>query len=158
LVFLVGRMVEGLAPGFGGLALVAFGLGTLVGLFGVANFGHVPCAALALGAFALAWKRLPLGAGVLYGAGRPGGDQAALILVILGVYVALADRRSVLRYGVGLVPGLALLGAYNWAAFGAPWHFSYDYIANFYAEQQETGFFGIGLPHVHSIYEVFAGN
>jgi hypothetical protein len=157
-VFLVGRIVEGLAPGYGPLAIVAFGLGTLVSLFASGNFSHVPAAALGLGAFALAWNRRPLAAGVLASAAALVEYQAALVIAILGVYVLVAGVRPAVRYVVGLVPGLALLAAYNWAAFGAPWHFSYDYVANVFTEQQQTGFFGIGAPHVHAIYEVFTGN
>ena len=38
------------------------------------------------------------------------------------------------------------LGAYDWAAFGSPFHLSYRYVANAYTESQHHGFFGIGVP------------
>ena len=51
--FMVGRVSEGLAPGFGGIALVAFALGTLVAPFAAVSYAHVPAAALAFAAFLL---------------------------------------------------------------------------------------------------------
>ena len=80
-----------------------------------------------------------------------------MIVVVIGAYVALRGWRPLMAFLSGLVPGAVLLGAYNWAAFGAPWHLSYGYVANLYAEAQKTGFFGIGLPHRFGITEVFAG-
>ena len=56
LVFLIGRLAEGLAPGYGGLALVSFRLGTLVAPFAAVNFAELPLAAFGFGAFLLAWK------------------------------------------------------------------------------------------------------
>ena len=53
---------------------------------------------------------------------------------------------------------LTLLGAYDWAAFGSPFHLSYRYVANQYAESQNAGFFGIGIPGGHAAEQVFAGS
>ena len=55
------------------------------------------------------------------------------------------------------MPGLLVLAAYDWWAFGAPWRLSYRYVANVYASEQARGLFGIGLPHRYGSYEVFAG-
>src|SRR5204863_3700777 len=57
----------------------------------------------------------------------------------------------------GALPGAAVLLAYNAAAFGAPWHLSYRYIANGYVFQQNEGLFGVGVPTAYSTYQVFAG-
>src|SRR5262249_12616405 len=58
----------------------------------------------------------------------------------------------------GVLPAAVLLGAYDWAAFGAPWRLSYRYLDNvFYATSQKTGFFGIGTPHVFQAVEGLAG-
>jgi hypothetical protein len=154
-VFLVGRIGEGLAPGRGAGALVAFGLGTIVAPLAATSFSHDSAATLALGAFALAWRRQPLLAGLVSGAALLVEYQTAAILVILGAYLALTSGRAVGRYAAGVLPGVALLLIYNALAFGSPFHLSYRYVA---LKQQATGFFGIGLPHLHSTYLVLIGS
>jgi len=154
---LVGRVAEGLAAGCGGAALVAFALGTLIAGLAAANFGHVTAAALAFGAFLLAWRRRPLPAGLLAGAAVLVEYQATVVLAIVGVYVALRGWRPLAAYVAGAVPGIALLLAYDQLAFGAPWHLSYKYVANSYVLEQEKGFFGVGVPRLFSSYEVFSG-
>src|SRR5262249_58850797 len=69
LAFVIGRVSEGLAPGFGSIALVTFALGTLMAPFAAMNFDQVPAAALGFGAFLFAWRRQPLAAGLLAGTG-----------------------------------------------------------------------------------------
>ncbi len=56
-----------------------------------------------------------------------------------------------------LLPGIALLALYDWAAFGAPWHPSYRYVDNFFAGRQASGLFGLAAPHLLQTFEVFAG-
>ena len=56
------------------------------------------------------------------------------------------------------VPPLALLGAYDWAAFGSPFHLSYRYVANRFASDQVSGFFGIHVPPLHGIHLVLTGD
>jgi hypothetical protein len=70
----------------------------------------------------------------------------------------LAGARPLLRFAAGAVPPLVLLGAYDWAAFGSPFHLSYRYVANKYASDQARGFFGISVPGHHGIDEVFLGD
>ncbi len=132
-LFLIGRVSEGLAPGFGGLALVTAGLGTFMGPFAVSNFDHVPVGALALGSFLLAWRGRTLAAGLLAGVALACEYEAALIAIVLGGYIAFQPGRALLRYLAGVVPGALLLAVYDWLAFGAPWHSSYPYVAHEYA-------------------------
>ncbi len=155
--FLVGRISEGLAPGYGGVSLVAFGLGTLFAPLAVANFEHVTAGTLGLATFALAWRRRPLLAGLAGGLALLVAYEAALIVLVVGAYVALQGARALVNYACGLLPGAALLSAYNWLAFGEPWHFSYSYVDGETATDQASGFFGIHLPYLHAIREVFAG-
>jgi hypothetical protein len=155
--FMLGRVAEGLAPGCGGATLVAFALGTLATPFAAANFGNVCAGALGFGAFLLAWTRRDALAGLLAGAAVLVEYQAAGIAVIVGAYVAVRGLARLGRYVAGAVPGIAILLAYNAAAFGAPWHFSYRYLANGFVFQQNEGVFGVGLPKAYSTYEVFAG-
>ena len=156
--FMVGRVSEGLAPGFGGITLVTFALGTLVAPLGVIMFDQVPAAALGFGAFLLAWRGRPLLAGLLGGAALLVEYETGLILLVVACYLAFEGWRTVRDFLVGLVPGAVLLGAYDQAAFGAPWHLSYHYLGSVYARAQTTGFFGTGAPHVFGIDQVFAGS
>src|SRR5262249_40968907 len=156
--FLVGRVSEGVAPGFGGISLVTFAVGTLVAPLGAVMFEHVPAATLAFAAFLLAWTRRPLLAGLLGGAALLVEYETGLILAVLACYIALVvGWRPLAAFVGGLVPGVVLLGAYDEAAFGAPWHLSYRYIGNVLAEEQSSGFFAIGAPHLFGT-QVFAGS
>ncbi len=156
--FLLGRISEGLAPGYGAPALVAYGLGTLVAPLAAANFEHVTAGTLGLVAFALTWRRRPLLGGLAAGAALLVAYEAALIVAILGAYVALQGGFALFNYIRGVLPGAALLWTYNWLAFGAPWRFSYRYIDGASAGDQAAGFFGIHLPYAHAVREVFAGS
>jgi hypothetical protein len=158
LAFLVGRVSEGIAPGWGGPALVTFALGTLVSPLAPSCFSHVMAGAFGFGAFVLAWRRSDLLAGLLAGMGILVEYQAGLIAVVVGLYVLLRGLASFGRYVAGAVPALVLLAAYDWAAFGSPFHLSYRYIANDYSAEQKSGFFGIGIPHAHSVREIFIGD
>jgi hypothetical protein len=156
--FLVGRVSEGLAPGYGAVSLVTYAVGTLAAPFAVANFDHVPAGALDIGAFLLAWARRPALAGLVAGAALLTEYESGAVLVLVGIYVALQGVRALARYALGVVPGLLALGAYDWAAFGAPWHLSYRYLDNEYATRQSAGFFGIHVPHAHSAWLVVGGS
>ena len=155
-LFLLGRLSEGLAPGYGGAAIVAYGLGTLVAPLAGANFEHVTAGTLGLAAFALAWSRRPLLAGLVAGAALLVAYDAAIILAVVGVYVLAQGGFAFLKYVYGILPGAALLWTYNWLAFGAPWHMSYTYKVGEAAEGQTTGFFGVHVPYLHAIRLVFA--
>jgi hypothetical protein len=154
---LIGRIAEGLEPGWGGAALVTFAAGTLMSSLAVDNFDAVPAAALGFGAFLLAWRGKSALAGLLAGIGIVVEYQVLLVALPLGGYIALAGGRRFLRYVLGAVPGLALLGAYDWVAFGSPWHLSYRYVAPRFASQQAGGFFGIHAPRWHAIRIVLLG-
>jgi hypothetical protein len=156
-VFLVGRISEGLAPGYGGAAIVALGLGTMLAPLAVAGFSHVLVACLSFVAFVLAWRRFPLAAGAAAGAALTAEYDAAAILVVLACYTALQGRTPLLRFAAGAVPGVALLAAYDWAAFGAPWHTPLDYTTRF-SEGEKLGLFGIKLPYLHAVRLVFVGD
>jgi hypothetical protein len=82
-------------------------------------------------------------------------DSAAVLLVLLG-YTALQGRRPASRFLVGAAPGVALLSAYDWAAFGAPWHTPLSYTTLFGAGEK-LGLFGIQRPHLDAVRLVFVG-
>jgi hypothetical protein len=156
--FLVGRLGEGLAPGWGGAALVTFALGTTAASLAVDNFDEVPAAALGLAAFVLAWHRRPGWAGVIAGLGLLVEYQSAVVALILAGYAMLGGLRPLGRYAAGLVPGVALLGLYNRLAFGSPFHLSYRYVSKQFAAHQKGGLFGIGAPTRHALQLVLVGN
>jgi hypothetical protein len=152
--FLVGRIAEGLAPGRGAPALVAFALGTIILPLAPTGFAHVSAAMLGFAAFVLAWRQRPLAAGLVAGLALLVEYQTAAILVIVGIYAALRGMRPALAYAAGVVPGAAALLVYDTLAFGSPFHVSYRYVS---IQQQSTGFFGIGVPRLHATWEVFGG-
>jgi hypothetical protein len=156
--FLVGRLSEALAPGFGGVALVAFALGTLMAPLAVENFDQVPAAVLGFAAFVLAGRRRPLLAGLAAGAALTVEYQAVAILIVVGTYVALRGAGSLLRYGAGAAPGIVLLGAYDWAAFGAPWHDPLRYADNGFRAESHAGLLGVHLPTADGAWHVFLGD
>jgi len=158
LVFLVGRISEGLAPGYGGAALVVFGLGTEMGALGISGFDHVLTAALGFGAFVLATRRRSVAAGLLAGAAVATEYEALAILVLVLAYTALRGLPPAGRFVLGTLPGLALLGLYDWAAFGAPWHPSYRYLDNEMRDNQLHGVLGVHLPTAHGTELTFVGN
>jgi len=157
-VFLVGRIAEGLRPGTGGLALVAFGLGTLMAPFAAVGFDHTAAAAAGLAAFILAWSRRPLAAGALAGCAVLCEYEAAIVVVALAVYVVVkGGRHAAFRYLLGAAPGVALLGLYGWATFGAPWRNPLSYSDNVYRAKHAVGFLGVQLPNAHATWLVFFG-
>jgi hypothetical protein len=155
--FLLGRVAEGLAPGWGDAALVAFGLGTLVTPLAATTYGHVTAGTLAFGAFLLAWDRRPAAAGLAAGAAVAVEYPTALAGVVIAAYVAMRGVRPLARYAAAAAAPLAALAAYDWWAFGSPFHLSYRYVANRYAGDQSSGFFGIATPRLHAVEQVFVG-
>jgi hypothetical protein len=144
--WLLGRAAEALRPGYAAPVVITFALGTIAGPLGVSAFEHVGAAALGFAAFVVASRRsslLPL-AGALAGAAVLFEYQAALIVLVVAVYVAYRyGLRRLLVFCAGGVPAAIGLGAYDWAAFGSPLHLSYKYVANSYTARQQQGFFGI---------------
>jgi hypothetical protein len=159
LAFVIGRVSEGLAPGFGSIALVTFALGTLIAPFAAMNFDQVPAAAFGFWAFLLAWRRTPLAAGLLAGAAIFFEYEAGAIMVVVAAYLFFTTRsgRACGRYALGVLPALVALAAYDWAAFGAPWRLSYRYVDNLYQPAQAGGLFGIHLPSAYAAQQVFIG-
>jgi len=156
-VFLVGRISEGLSPRSGAFAMVALGLGTMLAPLAVAGFSHVLVACLGFVAFVLAWRRRPLAAGLAAGGAVFSEYDAAAIVVVLLAYTALQGGRAALRFAAGAAPGTVLLAAYDWAAFGAPWHTPLSYTTNF-ATGEQKGLFGVELPHLGAVRLVFVGD
>src|SRR5205814_6248179 len=122
------------------------------------NFDNVPAAALGFAAFVLAWRGRPLAAGLVAGAALTVEYQAAPLMVLLALYVAARGLRPLAGYAAGVLPGAVLLGAYDSAAFGAPWHDPLRYADNGYRDQSRSGLLGVHLPNGHATHLVFFGD
>jgi hypothetical protein len=158
LTFLVGRVAEGLAPGTGGFVLVTFALGTLMTPFAAAGFDHVPTAVFAFGAFLFAWSRRPLLAGLSAGLAYLCEYEAAAIVGLIGIYVLLLGRRRLRRYVLGVIPGVAISGAYSWIGFDRPWRIPQDYDLFSFPDVKAGGLLGVHAPTLRSIRLVFVGD
>jgi hypothetical protein len=156
--FLVGRVAEGLNRGSGGFVLVTFALGTFATPFAASGFDHVVTAAFAFGAFVLAWSRRPALAGAAAGIAYAVEYEAAAVLVLVGVYVAIRGRRALARYALGAVPGLALSAAYSWVAFDRPWRIPQSYDLFMFPGVRSGGLLGVHAPTLHATRLVFIGD
>ncbi|HEV3000128.1 MAG TPA: hypothetical protein VGW75_05245 [Solirubrobacteraceae bacterium] len=162
LLLLVRSAAERFAPGYGTLAAVLLGTGTIVLPYSTMLYAHVPAAALAMAALwvllrerdgARARPALVVVAGALGGLAAVVDYPVALVALLLGLYAA---RRSVRRgalYLAGLAAGLVPLAAYNLWAFGSLTHMSYDDAVAVEGRTghdvlglNDDGLFGITLP------------
>jgi hypothetical protein len=136
LLALVARVTDRVAPGTGTAAALTLGAGTLILPFSTLYFSHVLSAVLGFAAFALAWRdrdgpsspRRLAAAGALAGLAISCEYPLAIVAVVVGIF-AVARRGGIVRracgYGAGLAAGVAPLLAYQWWAFGSPFHTSY---------------------------------
>jgi hypothetical protein len=163
LLLLVRAVGERVEPGFGTIAAVTLGAGTLILPFATLFFSHVLSAMLAFAAFAVAWReregppRLALVAvaGLLAGLAVTSEYPVAIAGAIVGLYaLARGDAlRRGLAYAGGVAAGVAPLLAYNVWAFGSATHFSYadavkvqGLTGHDVLGLNDGGFFGIGVP------------
>ena len=147
---LVGRAAETLVPRTGAATAATFGTATIAAPLAPTLFEHDAAGCLALAGLLCAWRcrrrALLALAGLLLGIGVLFAYEVAVAAVAVALYVAVRERRRVAWLLLGAVPPAVALGAYNWSAFGSPFHLSYRYVANRFALSQHHGFFGIGVP------------
>jgi len=163
---LVMRLGDAVAPGYGTIAAVTLGLGTLLLPFSSLLFAHVPAVALAFAAFAVLWHRRTsrgavFAAGVLAGLAVMVEYPLAICAVGLGVYAIAggdAARRGV-SYAVGVAVGACPLFLYNWWAFGSPLHFPYEDALPVSGEgaANERGLFGVSWPSLDTAAHLLFG-
>lgn len=105
-----------------GAAGVAFG--TLVLPYSAELYGHVAAATLGFGAWLVlrrsTGRRSALAAGALVGGAVAVEYQLAILALVLGVFLAMRARRSLVTFVVGGLPAAAALLAYQWALLGSP--------------------------------------
>lgn len=155
---LVSRLGERLEPGYGALAAVATGAGTLLLPFATVFFSHVLAAALAFAGFATLWLRgrcrwWGLVAGMVGGLAVVADYPLAIAVLIVGGYALSRSRRTGVEYVVGAIVGVLPLLAYQWWAFGSPTHLAYEDAVLVGGESghdvlgaNSSGFFGVGTP------------
>jgi len=158
-VLLVGRAAEALRPGTGLVSAATFGLGTMALPLASTTFGHIAAGALAFGAFLAARRQSAALGGALAGAAVVFEYQAAIAAAVIAIFFVARRRsfRSLGLFALGAAVPLALLAAYDTAAFGAPQHLSYRYFAGGFGRQHEH-FFGIGLAPPHAIATTLFGH
>ncbi len=178
LMLMIRALGDQLAPGYGTLAAVASGAGTLILPFSTLFFSHVISAAMVFGAFALLWRERRsraerrwwlFAAGLLGGLAITTEYPLGLAAVIVGIYglarFGLRDRGRLLAragaYAAGGILGVLPLAIYNVLSFGSLTYFSYE---NAVAEQgasghdvlglNDGGFFGITAPRISSAFDL----
>jgi hypothetical protein len=167
LLALLRRTVERLEPGLGTAAAVVLGMSTLILPFSTLLFAHVPAAALAFLSFALLFDRdagrlRVAAAGAAAGLAVSTDLPLAVPAVLLGLYAAARTPhlRRLVAFGIGGVVGLVPLLAFDWWAFGSPFHLPYSGVAlNPGASGVEQtagghGFFTLQLPDVRVAVEL----
>ena len=156
-VFLAGRVAEGLVPGTGAATGATLGVATLMSPLAATMFGHVAAAAFGFGAFLAAWRGRYALSGFCVGFAILVEYQLGLVAAVLFLYLVRDGVRPLARYVLGALPPLGLLALYNELAFDSPFHLSYRYVSREFAEQQQRGLFGIGVPRVDGLAEVLVG-
>ncbi len=154
------------------LGSLFFTLGTPVFAYGTSFYGHTPAAALLLAGLLLLDGQLKLknrrpSRAALWGAGlclasAPGCEYLAAVPValIVGWFVVRSPRKvqSLLYLALGAVLPVTIVGAYHWAAFGAPWHTGYSFITNpQFRDGQKTGLLGITTLRAAAVYGLTFG-
>lgn len=157
LCVLLGAVAEGLAPATGPAVAVATGAGTLLGPLSGVLFSHVAAAFFLAAAFVLAWRRRYVYAGLAAGLAVLFDYPAAIGGALIGLYVVGREWRGIARYALGVIPAVLVLAFYDTVAFGSPFHLSYRYVANGYAELQKGGFFGVSIPNERALHSVLVG-
>ncbi len=160
LLFLLRGVVDVLEPPFGTAAAVTAGAATLLFPFATLFFNHALSATLGFAAFAIVFhdsERLSRAAlaGLLAGLAITSEYPLALVAAGVGVYV-LAQGNALKRgasYAAGVAVGIVPLLAYDWIAFGSPFHLSYaDAIVrpgisgHDVLGANERGLFGVSTP------------
>ncbi|MGH2867568.1 MAG: hypothetical protein ACRDNK_08375 [Solirubrobacteraceae bacterium] len=165
LLLLLRAVAERTQPGYGALAAVAVGAGTLLMPFASLLYSHVLAATFGFAGFAVLFLGRPgsarrlLAAGALCGLAITTEYPLALVAGLVGLYVIVRDRslRSVVLYAAGVFIGLVPLGLYDLFAFGSVTHLSYVGAlptTSAAASPHQSGFFGVGIPQARRALEV----
>ncbi len=162
--FLVLRRRFALPPRHALGATIVLGWGSLVFPYATMFYGHVLAATCLFGSFAALTARAPgaraslLAAGLLSGLAVLVELPTAAAVAGLGAYAVLRFRRRSAWFLAGLVAPVALLFAYQQAAFGHPLRAGYALVSRAeFAQGMSRGLFGINLPRVSVFAAILAG-
>jgi hypothetical protein len=170
----VRRIADRLEPGYGTIAAVTLGLGTILSTFAAEFFSHAISTTLAFAAFAVLLREregpprpaLVAAAGLLAGLAVTFEVQVGLVGVVLfGLVMARTDRlRRGVAYAAGTFAGALPHLIFNWWMLGSPLQMAYgDAVARigFSGHDEiglnDDGFFGITLPRMDGFGEVLIG-
>lgn len=154
LAVLLWKLGEVFRPGAGAATAVAGSIALPLLAFAGTAYDQVPAAALLVASFAAARRGRALAAGLAAGAACFVEYQSGAAWAILLVFLGVRGARPAGRYVVGSLPFLLALGAYDWAAFGAPWHNPLNYS---HETRHGSGLLGVHLPTLHGLHLVFVG-
>jgi hypothetical protein len=131
-IYALGRRVfEGHTRALGGAALLA---ASPVFLYQLMNpMSDVPVTAAWTMALASAVWNLPLCAGLAAGAAVAIRPNLVAVVVVLFAWLALTDRRAVLRAGLGVAPAIVGIAWLNARLYGSPFTSGYGALADLYA-------------------------
>lgn len=159
LLLLVRTTAERLVPGYGTLAAVTLGAGSLVGVFATLFFDHELSALLGFAAFAVLFadrRRYALWGGLLAGLAIFVEFPLALVAAVLFFYA-----RDRVRYAAGALLGVVPLLAFNTWAGGRPWSLAYSHAVlepgrsgHDVIGANSRGFFGLGAPSLHALVDL----
>lgn len=170
LLLLIRLIADRVAPGFGTLTAVVFGVSTMLLPFATSYFSHVLSATLAFAAFALLSRRPGIyalgGAGVLAGLAVFTELPLAIVALVLGAYAA-ADPprlRRACAFSAGVFVGLLPLGLYNAWSVGSPFSNVYSHAVKRMGVTghdvigaNDEGFFGLTAPDPLAAIDLLVG-
>jgi hypothetical protein len=134
LLVLMRRAARRAAPRHATAVALALGAGTILMPHSVNLYGHTLAALFGFAAYEAARTsardpRRAVLAGLLAGAAVATEYQTLIIAAVVAAVAAFAGRRAIGGFMAGIAGPLVALGAYEWRAFGAPWHTPYAWYA-----------------------------
>jgi hypothetical protein len=135
------------------------GAGTMMLPHAVNLYAHDLAALCGFSAwYALEWgavtARRAAVAGLLVGAAVLTEYESGILLVVLGGYLLVRHRKRIGWFALGAAAPLGVLAAYQWIAFGAPWHTPSAYYAGTINGTTKGGY---TIPGLHEIAQVGFG-
>lgn len=165
----------GASRGAAAAVALVFGLGTPMWAYATIFYGHALSAAGLVFAFTAAVaigdsesppqdRRLGAVVGAAAGWATVTEFPAAVPAAILALFAVTRAWRHGPRRTIGVAAALAagalvcvvVLGAYQWACFGSPFHVAYSSEEGFAAMKE--GFFGLSMPTVARLRELLVGD
>ena len=135
------------------------GVGTMMLPHGVNLYAHDLAALLGFGAWMvlepvpISARRAALG-GLLAGAAVLTEYESGIILLALAGYLIARQRARIGAYVFATLVPIGVLAAYQWIAFGAPWHTPSSYYAGTINGTSEGGY---TIPRVQEMVQVVFG-